>query len=56
MVSDARAAITAVIEGRDPRLVVVVGPCSIHDTTAALEYAQRLKPIADRLSDSLIVV
>jgi 3-deoxy-7-phosphoheptulonate synthase len=56
VVSDARAAITAVIEGRDPRLVVVVGPCSIHDTTAALEYAARLKPIADRLADSVIVV
>jgi len=56
VVSGARAAITAVIEGRDPRLVVVVGPCSIHDTRAALEYAQRLKPIADRLADSLIVV
>jgi 3-deoxy-7-phosphoheptulonate synthase len=56
VVSDARAAITAVIEGRDPRLVVVVGPCSIHDTRAALEYAQRLKPIADRLADSLILV
>src|SRR3984893_9078174 len=56
VVSDARAAITAVIEGRDPRLVVVVRPCSIHDTTAALEYASRLKPIADRLADSVIVV
>ena len=56
VVSDARAAITAAIEGRDPRLVVVVGPCSIHDTKAALEYAARLKPIADRLADSLIVV
>jgi 3-deoxy-7-phosphoheptulonate synthase len=56
VVSDARAAITAVIEGADPRLVVVVGPCSIHDTAAALEYAQRLKPIAGRLADSLIVV
>src|SRR3984893_12941371 len=56
VVSDARAAITAVIEGRDPRLVVVVRPCSIHDTTAALEYASRLKPIADRLADSMIVV
>jgi 3-deoxy-7-phosphoheptulonate synthase len=56
VVADARAAITAVIEGRDPRLVIVVGPCSIHDTKAALEYAQRLKPIADRLSDHLIVV
>ena len=56
VVSDARAAITAVIAGSDPRLVIVVGPCSIHDTRAALEYAQRLKPIADRLADSLIVV
>ena len=56
VVSDTRAAITAVIEGRDPRLVVVVGPCSIHDTKAALEYAQRLKPMADRLADSLIIV
>ena len=56
VVSNARAAIAAVIEGRDPRLVIVVGPCSIHDTKAALEYAARLKPIADRLADSLIVV
>src|SRR5471030_1329675 len=56
VVSDARAAITAVIEGADPRLVIVVGPCSIHDPKAALEYAERLKPIADRLADSLIVV
>ena len=56
VVSEARAAITAVIEGKDPRLVVIVGPCSIHDTKAALEYAQRLEPIANRLADSLIVV
>src|SRR6476661_5654983 len=56
VVSDSRAAIARVIEGTDPRLVVVVGPCSIHDTAAALEYAQRLKPIADRLADSVIVV
>jgi len=56
VVSDARAAITAVIEGADPRLVIVVGPCSIHDPKAALEYAERLKPIADRLADSLVVV
>src|SRR5580765_2817798 len=56
VVSDARAAISRIIEGTDPRLVVVVGPCSIHDTRAALEYASRLKPIADRLSDDLVVV
>src|SRR5476649_1600262 len=56
VVSDARAAITGIIEGTDPRLVIVVGPCSIHDPKAALEYAERLKPIADRLADSLVVV
>jgi 3-deoxy-7-phosphoheptulonate synthase len=56
VVSDARAAITAVIDGTDPRLVVVVGPCSIHDAKAALEYAERLKPIADRFAENLIVV
>src|SRR5258707_6094733 len=56
IVSDTRAAITAAIEGRDRRLVIIVGPCSIHDTKAALEYADRLKPIADRVADRLIVV
>src|SRR5437868_11577772 len=56
IVSDARAAIAGVIGGADSRLVVVAGPCSIHDTRAALEYAERLKAIADRLSDDLIVV
>ena len=56
VVSDARASIANVIAGTDRRLVVVVGPCSIHDTNAAFEYAGRLKAIADRLSGSLIVV
>jgi 3-deoxy-7-phosphoheptulonate synthase len=56
VVSDARSAIASVIAGEDPRLVVVVGPCSIHDTAAALEYAGRLKTIADRLRDSLVIV
>ena len=56
VVSDARASVAAAIAGTDPRLVVVVGPCSIHDPKAALEYASRLKPIADRLADSLIIV
>ena len=56
VVSDARAAIAAIISGDDRRLVVVAGPCSIHDTKAAFEYAQRLKIIADRLADSLVIV
>jgi len=56
VVSDARAAISGIIEGTDPRLVVVVGPCSIHDTRAALEYAARLVALAERYKDHLIVV
>jgi 3-deoxy-7-phosphoheptulonate synthase len=56
VVSDTRAAIAAVLNGMDRRLVAVVGPCSIHDTRAAFEYAQRLKQIADRLADSLLIV
>ena len=56
VVSDVRAAIADVIGGRDPRLVVVVGPCSIHDTQAAFEYAERLKKTADRLAGSLVIV
>ena len=56
VVADARQAITNIVQGRDPRLVVVVGPCSIHDPKAALEYGERLKPVADRLADRLLVV
>jgi len=56
VVADARAAIAAIIAGADRRLVVVAGPCSIHDTKAAFEYATRLKAVADRLADSLVVV
>ncbi len=56
VVADARAAIANIIAGTDPRLVVVVGPCSIHDTTAAFEYAGRLKKVADRLAGSLLIV
>src|SRR5215471_11768603 len=56
VVANTRSAIVDVLEGKDPRLVVVVGPCSIHDTAAALEYATRLKNVADRLADDLVVV
>lgn len=51
-----RQAVTDVLNGVDDRLLVVVGPCSVHDAKAALEYAERLKPIAERLSDGLLVV
>ncbi|MCF7202147.1 3-deoxy-7-phosphoheptulonate synthase [Pseudomonas oligotrophica] len=51
-----RNAIRAVLDGRDPRLLVVVGPCSLHDPVAALEYAERLAALAPQLSDQLLLV
>ena len=53
---EARAAIHRILFGADDRLLVVIGPCSIHDTDAAMEYARRLKAEADRLKDDLLVV
>jgi 3-deoxy-7-phosphoheptulonate synthase len=55
-VFEARQAICNVLAGSDRRLVVVVGPCSIHDTKAAREYATKLKAVADEFSNELIVV
>lgn len=51
-----RDEIRAVLEGRDDRLIVVVGPCSIHDPVAALDYAERLKQLAEVVSDRLLLV
>ena len=51
-----REAVRAILERRDPRLFVVVGPCSIHDVAAAREYAQRLKGLADRVDSTLLLV
>ena len=56
VVSNTRAAIGDVLAGRDPRLVIVVGPCSIHDPAAALEYASRLTTLAERYADHLLIV
>jgi 3-deoxy-7-phosphoheptulonate synthase len=55
-VATARTEVGDVLGGRDDRLVVVVGPCSVHDTKAALEYAGRLKLAADRHRGELVVV
>jgi 3-deoxy-7-phosphoheptulonate synthase len=54
-VTRGRAAIEAILHGRDPRLFVVVGPCSIHDPEAALEYARRLAPVRERYADRLLI-
>jgi len=56
VVSNTRLAVAGALEGRDPRLVVIAGPCSIHDPVAALDYARRLKGLADRFGDHLIVL
>ena len=51
-----RVAVSNTVRGADDRLVVVVGPCSIHDKKSALEYASRLKPVADKHKRDLIIV
>ena len=56
LVAGTRETISAIMERRDPRLVVVVGPCSIHDPAAAVEYASRLRPLADRYARRLTYV
>ncbi|REC96103.1 3-deoxy-7-phosphoheptulonate synthase [Kushneria indalinina] len=55
-VIESRRTIERILSGEDPRLLVVIGPCSIHDTKAAQDYAQRLKALAERVSDSLFIV
>jgi len=49
-------AVKAILDREDPRLIVVVGPCSIHNPEEAIEYAQRLKPLADELADELLIL
>lgn len=56
VVGENRRAIEAILDGEDQRLLVVVGPCSIHDPRAALEYAERLKPVAERVAERLLVL
>lgn len=56
LIAKSRREIADCLHGRDPRLVCIVGPCSIHDPEAAVEYAQRLKQEADRLADDLLIV
>jgi 3-deoxy-7-phosphoheptulonate synthase len=55
-VAETREAATRILRGADDRLLVVVGPCSIHDVAAAREYGQRLRALADHLAEDLLVV
>ncbi|MCE0556741.1 3-deoxy-7-phosphoheptulonate synthase [Motilimonas sp. E26] len=56
VVTRARREVEAIISGEDKRLLVVVGPCSIHDPAAGIEYAKRLVKLKDELSDDLCIV
>jgi 3-deoxy-7-phosphoheptulonate synthase len=56
LVENSRNAISRILHGADDRLVVVVGPCSIHDHGQAMEYARLLKESADALQNDLLVV
>ena len=55
-VNASREVIQTILERTDDRLVVVVGPCSIHDPDAAMDYAARLKTLADEVSEDIFVV
>jgi len=55
-VFEAREAIHKILHREDDRLLVITGPCSVHDTDAALEYARKLKAVAEELKDDLVVV
>jgi 3-deoxy-7-phosphoheptulonate synthase len=51
-----RRTVEAILDGRDPRLFAVVGPCSIHDPAAGLDYARRLKALAEEVASTMVVV
>ncbi|MDP7175327.1 MAG: 3-deoxy-7-phosphoheptulonate synthase, partial [SAR324 cluster bacterium] len=55
-VTNARKAIQQILTGKDKRLLVIVGPCSIHDPEAAHDYAKRLKKLADQVSDKILII
>lgn len=56
VVTRAREELVRILRGADDRLIVVVGPCSIHDPEAGLDYGRRLKALADELADDLCIV
>lgn len=55
-VEKSRETLRNILDRKDHRLIVVVGPCSVHDTTAAIEYAERLVKLADELKENLFIV
>ncbi len=55
-ITQGRNTVRNILDREDDRLIVVVGPCSIHDPKAAIDYAHRLKVIADKVSDTMLIV
>ncbi|MBL8817409.1 MAG: 3-deoxy-7-phosphoheptulonate synthase [Planctomyces sp.] len=55
-VLNSRSAVEEILRGHDKRIIAIVGPCSIHNTESALEYARKLKSVADDVADRLLVV
>jgi len=56
LIAHTRKAIHHIMHGKDDRLLVIIGPCSIHDPAAALEYARRLRPLREKYADTLEIV
>lgn len=56
VVTEGRQAVRDILDGKDHRLIVVIGPCSIHDVDAAMDYANRLKKLADEVNDTLLII
>ncbi|MCC7121794.1 MAG: 3-deoxy-7-phosphoheptulonate synthase [Gammaproteobacteria bacterium] len=56
VVAEARLQAGRILHGHDDRVLVIVGPCSIHDPKAALDYADRLQSVAERLRDDLLII
>jgi len=55
-VYEAREIVKAILAGQDPRVIAIVGPCSIHNQQEAIEYAERLSPMAEAVRDRILVV
>jgi 3-deoxy-7-phosphoheptulonate synthase len=55
-VVEGRRAVEAILDGRDHRLLAVVGPCSMHDPLAGLDYARRLRALAEEVKDTFVIV
>jgi len=56
LIADTRKSIHNIMAGKDDRLLVIIGPCSIHDPAAALDYARRLKDLRTQYADTLEIV